>query len=235
MVVCAVLAGAVASVAGFGIGSILTPLLTLSAPAKVAVAAVAIPHAVATAYRLWLVRRFVDLKLLRSFGAASAAGGLVGAVVQRVFASRWLEVVLACLLIFVGVSAFFGYVKRMRFSGWAAWVAGGVSGLLGGLVGNQGGLRAGAMTGLGVERDAFVATATATGLIVDSARLPVYFAGFFHELLRLWPTIAAMTLAVVLGTIAGAGVLRKIPQAVFERVVSLLLVALGIWLIAKGS
>ncbi|HEY0672419.1 MAG TPA: hypothetical protein VGD27_09140, partial [Longimicrobiales bacterium] len=56
----ALLAGSIAALAGFGIGSVLTPILALHVPLKVAVAAVAIPHLIATALRFWLVRAHVD-------------------------------------------------------------------------------------------------------------------------------------------------------------------------------
>ena len=52
----AVAAGAVASVSGFGIGSLLTPLLALHAGTKTAVAAVSIPHLIGTAIRFWRLR-----------------------------------------------------------------------------------------------------------------------------------------------------------------------------------
>jgi uncharacterized membrane protein YfcA len=104
----AVLEGAIAAVAGFGIGSVLTPALAYWYPAKLAVAAVSIPHLVATAYRLWLVRQHVDFRVLRSFGFMSAAGGLCGALAQTLLASRYLETVLALLLIFVGVGGWLG-------------------------------------------------------------------------------------------------------------------------------
>jgi uncharacterized membrane protein YfcA len=61
-------AGGVASVAGFGIGSLLTPLLVTHVTTKVAVAAVAIPHVVGTAARFWLLRGHVDRPLLVRFG-----------------------------------------------------------------------------------------------------------------------------------------------------------------------
>ena len=47
--------------------------------------------------------------------------------------------------------------------------------MLGGLVGNQGGLRSAALLGFRLDRDTFVATATAIGLFVDGARMPIYF------------------------------------------------------------
>jgi len=229
----AIAAALIAAIAGFGIGSLLTPTLAVYYPAKLAVAAVSIPHLAATGYRLWLIRDHIDYKLLRSFGAMSAVGGLLGALANQWFASRALEIVLAALLLFVGVGGFFGWTKRMRFHGVWAWAAGGVSGFLGGLVGNQGGLRAGSMMGLGVSRDAFVATATATGIIVDGARMPVYLIGQWDELAKLWPQIGMMTVGVVVGTYAGMAVLKRIPEQRFLQVVSVLLVGLGVWLIAK--
>uniref|UniRef100_A0A7C2NZS4 Membrane transporter protein n=1 Tax=Schlesneria paludicola TaxID=360056 RepID=A0A7C2NZS4_9PLAN len=56
----AALAGAVASVSGFGIGSLLTPVLWVQCGTKFAVAVVSIPHLFATAYRFWLLRRHVN-------------------------------------------------------------------------------------------------------------------------------------------------------------------------------
>jgi len=47
--IAAAVAGGIASVAGFGVGSILTPLLAVRLGTKLAVAAVFIPHVTATA------------------------------------------------------------------------------------------------------------------------------------------------------------------------------------------
>ena len=52
--------GAIAAVAGFGIGSLLTPILSQQIGTKLAVAAVAIPHLLGTALRSWLLREPVD-------------------------------------------------------------------------------------------------------------------------------------------------------------------------------
>lgn len=229
----AIVAGAIAAIAGFGIGSVLTPAMAYWYPAKLAVAAVSIPHLVATAYRLWLIREHVDLSVLRSFGAMSAAGGLTGAIAQTWLASRYLEMVLAVLLMFVGVGGWLGYTKRLRFTGIWAWLAGAVSGFLGGLVGNQGGLRSGAMLGLREPRDAFIATATATGVIVDLARMPVYVATQWRELQAIAVPIGVMTAGVLIGTIAGIRLLHKVPEAWFMRVVSALLIGLSVWLLLK--
>lgn len=147
LVAVAVMAGAIASVSGFGIGSILTPLLAWQQGTKLAVAAIAIPHLLGTALRFWRLREHIDRHVLRSFGFASAAGGLLGALLHVYFKSTVLAVVLGVLLVFAGLMQLTGMAERMRFRGAWAWVAGAASGGFGGLVGNQGGIRSAALLG----------------------------------------------------------------------------------------
>lgn len=229
------LAGAIASVSGFGIGSLLTPVLAVRVGTKLAVAAVSIPHFVATALRLWIMRKHVDRRLLWNFGLMSAAGGLVGALLHSYAESRALTIVFGTLLVFTGVMGLTGLTDRLRFRGWVAWVAGGISGVLGGLVGNQGGIRSAAMLGFDVPRHAFVATATAVGVIVDGARLPVYLATQWGEVIGLWPALLAATLGAILGTVLGERVLRRVPEPVYRRVVSGLVLALGLFMLLRRA
>src|SRR5207249_4847166 len=94
----ALVAGAIAAVTGFGIGSLLTPVLALSVGTKLAVAAVAIPHFVGTAQRFWILRRHVDRRVLLGFGVASAAGGLLGALLHVWISSQALGRIFGALL-----------------------------------------------------------------------------------------------------------------------------------------
>lgn len=231
--VAALVAGGIASIAGFGIGSVLTPTLSLWIDAKLAVAAVSIPHLIGTAVRFWLLKGRVDRRVLWSFGIASAAGGVAGALLNAVFTSPVLLTLLAVLLLFVAAGELTGFSRRFELRGPAAWIAGALSGALGGLVGNQGGLRSAALLGFRMERDTFVATATAIGLIVDAARMPVYFAVYAGELRAIVTPIALATAGVVIGTVAGGRVLRRIPETYFRRVVAVFLAALGVWLLTR--
>src|SRR5437660_5202934 len=107
-------AGAIASVSGFGIGSLLTPVLAVRVGTKLAVAAVSVPHMAATALRFWLLRKDVDRRLLWSFGLMSAAGGLAGALLHAYADSPILTAVFGGLLILTGVMGLTGLSERLR-------------------------------------------------------------------------------------------------------------------------
>lgn len=230
--VVAVAAGAVASVTGFGIGSLVTPVLMLRFPAPLAVAMMGLPHAIGTAIRWWRLRRHVDVAVLKGFGLASAAGGLAGALMHSRASAGVITSIFAVLLIVSGLAGLTGIIRRLHFHGHTAWVGGLVSGLFGGLAGNQGGLRSAALLAFPLSPAAFVATATATALIVDAARLPVYFVTQGRDLVENAPMVAFVALGVVIGTFAGERVLTKLPTETFRRVIAgaVLLLGLGMLL-----
>ena len=230
-----VAAGAVAAVAGFGIGSILTPLLALQLGTKIAVAVIAIPHFVATVIRFWIIRAQVNKKVLLGFGTASAAGGVIGAVLHSTLQSTALTVVFGALLVFAGFMGMTGLAQRMHFRGIFAWGAGALSGGFGGLVGNQGGIRSAALMTFNLPKESLVATTTAIGVVVDLARLPVYLYSEHRQVIAAWPQILIGTLGTVLGTWFGIKFLRKISESIFRKLLGLLIFLLGVYMILKGT
>jgi uncharacterized membrane protein YfcA len=234
ILVVSAIAGGIASVTGFGIGSLLTPVLALHLDTRLAVAAVSVPHVIGTACRFWLLSGSVDRRVFWSFGLTSAAGGLAGALLQGWATTRWLNIVFGLLLLFAALSEVAGLARRMRFRGSVAWIAGALSGLLGGLVGNQGGLRSAALLGFDLSKQSFVATATAIGLVVDGARMPIYLATQGRELAAIGTWIALAAVGVILGTLAGSRALARIPDVWFHRVLALVLTVLGGVMLWRG-
>ena len=226
-----IVAGAIAAISGFGIGSILTPILAAWLGTKLAVALVSIPHFLGTALRFAVIRRHVNRRVLWSFGITSAAGGLLGALLHIWLRSVVLGYVLGVLLVFAGITGITGLAQRMRFGRTTAWIAGALSGMFGGLVGNQGGIRSAALLGFDLKRDEFVATATAIALLVDLFRMPVYAVTQLGQMVSQWPMILLATVGVVIGTLSGKWMLSRIPQNVFRMIVSCIVLALGIWML----
>jgi uncharacterized membrane protein YfcA len=229
-----VVAGGIAAVTGFGIGSLLTPVLALQVETRLAVAAVSIPHVIGTALRFCLLRGGIDRRVFWNFGIASAAGGLSGALLQGSASNRWLTVIFGIVLLFAAAAELTGLARRLRFRGSLAWIAGALSGFLGGLVGNQGGIRSAALVGFDLSKQTFVATATAVALFVDGARLPVYLAMQHTDIAPLWPWIALASVGVTIGTLLGSRVLAGIPELWFRRVLACILAILGTAMLVRG-
>jgi uncharacterized membrane protein YfcA len=181
-----------------------------------------------------MLRKDVNKRVLLSFGITSAAGGLAGALAHNYLQSPSLTFVFGAILVFAGAMGAAGMNEKLRFHGAVAWLAGGLSGALGGLVGNQGGIRSAALLAFDLNKNAFIATATAIGMCVDGARMPVYFASQSKELASVWPLIAWASAGVVAGTFLGMGCLDKISERVFKRVVSAVILALGLWMLHQS-
>ena len=235
LIAASILSGAIASVTGFGIGSILTPLLALQVGTKTAVAVIAIPHFAATLIRFWMVRGHVNRKVLLGFGVASAAGGLGGALLHSSSQSSVLTLVFGALLVFAGFMGITGLTQKMAFHGPGAWIAGVLSGGFGGLVGNQGGIRSAALMAFDLPKESLVATATAVGIVVDLARMPVYFASEHHDLYANWGWMLTATVGVVIGTGLGIKFLHGISETMFRRVLGVLIFLLGVYMIISGA
>ena len=129
-----------------------------------------------------------------------------------------------------------GLARRWRPRGAAVTALGLVSGVCGGVAGNQGGIRAAALASFGLAPREFVATATATALLVDVARTPVY----------LWQSGSALR---PVGRGRGRGDGRRawwgrwsatassqgLPAEIFSKVVAVGVGVLGLWLIVAGA
>lgn len=229
-----VLSGATAGIVGFGIGSLLTPFFSVPLGTDLAVAAVTVPHLFATALRCYRLRREIDGGVLRRFGLLSAAGGLAGALTYAQLGPSALTGVLGGLLVLTAIANLTGAFTDRRPSGLMSGALGLSSGFFGGLAGNQGGLRSAALSTFALRPRAFVATSTATGLMVDLARTPVYAAVSAGDLLRYWPQIGMATVGVLVGTVIGERLLFGLSPATFRRILAAAVGVLGLWLLWRS-
>lgn len=173
----------------------------------------------------------MNKQVLLSFGLTSAVGGLLGAFLNHILFNTILTIIFGSLLVFAGIMGVAGLSEKLRFTGIAAWIAGALSGFFGGLVGNQGGIRSASMLGFQLNQKEFVATATGIALLVDMARMPVYIVLQGKQLLMIWEFILIATIGVFIGTLLGSWVLKKIPEKFFKKVVSTIILLIGIFVL----
>jgi uncharacterized membrane protein YfcA len=107
--------------------------------------------------------------------------------------------------------------------------------LFGGLVGNQGGIRAAALLGFQLEPRQLVATATASALLVDAARIPIYLLTEGGTIAAAVPLWVAASIGATIGTLLGVPLLGRIPATTYHRLLGVLLVVLGFSLFAAAA
>ena len=234
VLVSSVFAGATASIVGFGIGSLLTPLVAFRYGTDSAVIVVVLPHLVGGLLRGWRLRHAVNRFVLVRFGILCAISSLLGAFLFQWLAAALLTRVLGALLILSAATSI-GLPERWRPGGPLVWVLGALSGFFGGVVGNQGGLRAAALSAFGLAPPVFVATSTAIGVVIDVARVPIYLSHGWSTIARLWPLLVIIATGVVAGTLLGERLLLGLSPARFRLLVSAAVGLLGIWFLFHGQ
>jgi uncharacterized membrane protein YfcA len=228
------ISGTTAALIGFGIGSLLTPLLLARLEPHVAVAAVALPHLIATAVRHLQHRGFIDRAVLLRFGLPAVLGGIAGAALQKTLRSPILVAIVGVLLISTGIANLTrGFAGCHPRSGLAV-VLGFLSGVFGGLAGNQGGLRAAGLTAFNLQPRALLATSTAVALLIDLARTPVYLTRGATDLIGLAAPILVATLGCVLGTVYGERLFLRIHPDRYRIVIGAAVLILGVSLLASA-
>jgi uncharacterized protein len=228
-----VVAGATASVVGFGIGSLLTPLAATRYGTDLAIAAIALPHLAAGLLRGWRLRRAVDRAVVFRFGLLSAAGGLLGALAFARLGPGALTRTLGTLLVLTATAGLTRWSERWRARGAVVWILGALSGFFGGVVGNQGGLRAAALSAFALDPATFVATSTVIGVLVDLARSPVYLSRAGARVVGIAGVVAVATAGVLAGTLLGERVLLGLSRERFRVLVSAAIGILGLWFIVS--
>ncbi|SFL87630.1 hypothetical protein SAMN05421830_10871 [Desulfomicrobium norvegicum] len=231
---------------GFGLGTVLTPVMALFFPLETAVAVTAVVHFANNLFKLTLFGRQADLGVTLRFGlpalVASFAGAwvLVGvAGLDPLFSYSLgggqffvtpVKLLVGVLIVFFAVLELRGG-KRQAIP--AAWLplGGVVSGFFGGLSGNQGAFRSAFLLGAGLGKDAFIATGVVLACVVDVTRLGVY-AGMpgSHMITDNAGLVVAATLSASLGVHYSRKVLKKMTIQTVRLLVGAMLLALGMGL-----
>jgi uncharacterized protein len=198
------------------------------------VAAVALPHLIATAVRYGQHASAVHRATFLRFGLWSCAGGLCGALLQGMLSGRVLLAILGLLLVATGIANMTGIFGGRHPPPRMALALGLLSGLFGGLAGNQGGLRAAGLLAFDLPPRAFLATSTAVALLVDLARTPVYLLRAGPGLRSLAVPIAVAALGCLVGTVWGERLLLRINPTTYRRLVGAGVTVVGTWLLCRA-
>jgi uncharacterized protein len=224
-------AAVVATVAGFGSSTLLIPVAVFFMDLKTAVFLVACFHLFNNLFKIRLFFTRIDFKLFRLFGIPSIIFAFLGARSIAVLPAELLTRVLAVFLIlFSGISFLIPNIK-IRQSLFNALFGGSLSGFLAGLIGMGGAIRSMFLLTFNLPKEVYVATAALIAFMIDLTRIPTYLwtgAARNHAYYSLLPLLIVIA---YLGVKTGKGLLGKINQGVFRKIVFGALFLVGVRLL----
>ncbi len=232
---------------GFGLGTLLLPVFALFFPVEIAVAVTAIVHLLNNLFKLLLLGKHANKKIVMRFGIPAIVSALCGAwlllqladlkpIVHYQLQSHEFFVMPVKLIIAVMMATFAAFELIPRFENLSVEakylpLGGILSGFFGGLSGHQGALRSVFLIRSRLSKESFIASGVVISCMVDFSRLSVYST---HLLLqgigdRRYLLIAAAASAFT-GAFVGNRLVRKITMRTIQIIVSIMVFVIAIGL-----
>lgn len=196
--------------AGFGLSTILTPLVLLMMKPHEAIAVVALVHCAHNASKYFSLKKYVDTLAIRKYGIWLIIGAILGALFQNQVPEKPLLVIVGIFLIILPLLTLSEKWTDYRLPEANDQIGGFFSGFMGGLSGHQGALRAMFLTRRLPDKMAYAATASVLALCVDISRIPIYLFYNHDEILEHLILVILLIFAALLGVQVGKRWLKSL-------------------------
>lgn len=240
---------------GFGLGTLLLPVFALFYPIEIAVGATAVVHGANNVFKVSMLGRHANWKVVIRFGLVAIVSAVLGAALLGALAGtgsqlQWrlaglagtttpLKLLMGTLMLLFAVIELAPRFRRLQFDQRYLPLGGFLSGFFGGLSGHQGALRSAFLVKTGLTTEAFVGTSSVIGLMVDVVRILTY-AGFMllaGTVFTVPPGSGGLVftgiLAAFSGVLIGKRYLHKVTMAAVQSLTGVLLLAIAV-LLAGG-
>lgn len=247
--VAAFLASGLTLFSGFGLGTILMPVVAIFFPVPIAVAITAVVHLLNSVFKLGLLWRNVSKRVVLAFGVPALIAAIPGALLLdflstlepltryemfgKVHDVMPVKLAAGILLIIFATAEMIPFLNRLSDHRLGLSAGGILSGFFGGLSGNQGAFRSAFLIRAGLNKNAFVSTNAAIAALVDSSRILIYGLTFDMAVIEAQTSLILLaTVSAFFGVFLGTKLLKKVTIGFIQKLVATMLYVLGGLLIA---
>ena len=233
---------------GFGLGTILTPIMMIYFPVEIAVAFTGIVHFSNNIFKLFIVGNKANKEVLVKFGLPAIFAAFIGSyflfnmnteyiiysynLLGQIKSISLVKFIVSLLLIVFASFDLIPFFKKLEFGKKSLPIGGLLSGFFGGLSGNQGALRSSFLIKLSLDKETFIATTVVISTMVDFTRLGVYSSNLLQINLEDYLTLGVSSiLAASLGAFIGNKLLKKITLDYIRILVATLVLLLAFGLL----
>jgi uncharacterized membrane protein YfcA len=225
------LASIIGTLAGFGISTIMVPILLMVFPLPQTLLLVGIIHWFNDIWKMLLFRKGIRWKLFLAFGLPGILTSFIGSSlslrISQEILSRALGMFLIAYVLFITFNRTFRLSQRLS----VAVSSGALTGFFAGIFGIGGEINAVALSAFNLEKAVYIATAGAISFLIDSTRIVTYIEGG----VRLDPAILSGFLIFIpvslIGAMIGRKEIEKIPQEKFRNFVAVFIFLFGMKLV----
>jgi len=212
---------------GFGLGTILTPVMMIFFPVDIAIAFTGIVHFSNNIFKLLIIGQKANKKVLIRFGIPAIFAAFFGSYILinmdtnyimysytlmgELQSISYVKFLISIILIVFALIDLIPFFKKLKFGEKSLPLGGFLSGFFGGLSGNQGALRSSFLIKLNLEKQTFIATTVVISFFVDLTRLGVYSTNLFKINLEEHLVIGICSVSsAILGAVVGNKLLKKV-------------------------
>ncbi len=197
-------------VCGFGISTLLIPILLFWYPTHTVLILVGFLHLLTNLNKILLLTKSIDWRLFMWLGIPAIFMSILGAhLTSLIDRELFLRVLGIVLFLYVFSSIFYLHIKLSR-GPITSIIAGSVYGFIEGMTGIGGVLRVSLFYGYNLSPSTFIATSGLLALLVDIARVSTYLRSSTPTIFAWWHYLlfGALTLA---GSIIGRHLIKIVP------------------------
>ena len=232
---------------GFGLGTILTPVMLIFFPPEIAISLTGIVHFSNNIFKLSIIGKSFNREVLLKFGIPAILAAFLGSyalfyISENTFFTHnllyaqtqvsYMEFIIAIILIAFALIDLIPFFYKMKFSKSILPLGGVLSGFFGGLTGNQGALRSAFLIKLNLEKTVFVATTVVISFFVDLTRIGVYITSIKDfEISNYLALGSAAIFSAVLGSLLGHITLKKITLNFIRNLVAIMILLIAFLLL----
>ncbi len=242
--VVALLASLLTFFSGFGLGTLLLPVMSMFFPIEIAILSTAIIHFSNNIFKFGLTFKYINQKILWTFGLPAILAAFIGAYILKYISSihsinyqlagydmqtSLVKIIIAILILCFIVIELHPYFQKINFNNQYLPVGGMLSGFFGGLSGHQGALRSMFLSKAQLSKETFIATGIAIACLIDISRMSMYIPQFRSQINQL-PVglLFCATVSAIVGAIIGNRLLKKVTITSIQRILSVCLIVLAL-------
>ena len=230
----AFIAAALTVPAGFGLSTMLTPLVLLIADPYEAVAIVAVIHGIHNGWKLVVLKNHIDFEAFKRYGIWLVIGATGGALLHSQVPQDPLSLIIGIFLAILPILTISEGWTGYRIPEANDRIGGFGSGFMGGLSGHQGALRAMFLKRRLNEKMSYAATASVLALCVDLTRIPVYIIFNGTKIFDNFTLLFALTISALLGVQIGKLFLERLKSDSIHNAIMVGIVSSGIYYIIQA-